>query len=160
MTRVRLHLVPNAQASPVCEATVPGPTSSSSAIPSRWNRTFQPVARLLTVARQRAASFLDLVALSQIRLAKEIVAKVPSVMETLFGDDFEYFEGEWCAVCADVHPAGTNCPRALIGVCEDCNDWRDLDRFGMCPVGHKSISKRTQKHQSTYMRNLTSASVD
>jgi hypothetical protein len=157
MTRRNLALVSNAQTSPVCEATVSGPASSSTAesLP-RWKRTFQSVARLFTVARQTATALLDLVALSQIRIAKEIIATVPRVMEALFGDDFEYTEGEWCAICDDVHEIGTNCPRALIGLCVDCHTWKPLDRFGNCNAGHTSVTKRRPMYPSTYLRELNS----
>lgn len=80
-----LHLVSNGQA-PVCEAVDPGPTSSSTAKPSHWNRTSTKVARLLTAARQTATALLD-----------AIVAGI-----TGFFGPVEFSEEMTCEICEGV----------------------------------------------------------
>ncbi|HXG59173.1 MAG TPA: hypothetical protein VNL91_09130 [Thermoanaerobaculia bacterium] len=44
--------------------------------------------------------------------------------------------------CRDVHDVDEPCPREVLGLCVECNRERSLDRFGNCPLGHRSIVRR------------------
>lgn len=72
-------------------------------------------------------------------------------LRDVFGE-VELSVGYWCAICADVHEQGTKCIRAMTGRCVECNRRVALDRFGMCPRGHREIVRRRLRYPDARKR--------
>jgi len=114
--------------------------SGVKANPSALQRT--PLLRLLHGIGTILQSSARRVIASALRAGASLHDRIAAGLLEFFGPVEIEIGGYWCSHCEDVHKDGYRCHRALRGICTDCNRWRTLNRFGMCPSGHSSVVKR------------------
>jgi hypothetical protein len=117
-------------------------------VPSTYKDATAPVVEVASLSPRRASLLRTLADLLSHVRAGIATARATCALRfaqwcrDTFGPVELQIGGYPCGTCSDIHPDGYKCPHQLRGICLDCERWRTLDRFGMCPSGHSSVVRR------------------